>query len=279
MSTTMKPMVQPIFSLLRLLCACLPAVILVAQPAATTAVEWFERGESKLRSKEFDEAARAFQEAERLGYLARSTQFRAATAFAAKGDTAEALAHLGKAIEVGFAALPFLDADPAFGELRGLPQFKELRARAMHPCRNHSGYRKLDFWVGDWDVVTNDARRTPAGTNRIEKTLDGCAVIENWLDVSGIEGKSFFAFNLVTGKWKQLWVQANTDYKEKEMAEELAGGAVRFQGTIAAPGGRVIYDRTTLTPMPDGTVRQHIEQARDGVNWQTVFDAIYVRAK
>jgi hypothetical protein len=40
-----------------------------------------------------------------------------------------------------------------------------------------------------------------------------------------------------------------------------------------------VLDRTTLTPLADGRVRQVIERSSDGgTTWTTGFDAMYVRA-
>lgn len=68
--------------------------------------------------------------------------------------------------------------------------------------------------------------------------------------------------------------------KEKTLVEEFPDGGVRFQGEIPLPDGRKVLDRTTLTPRPDGTVRQLIEQSSDaGKTWRVVFDAIYTRQR
>ena len=48
-----------------------------------------------------------------------------------------------------------------------------------------------------------------------------------------------------------------------------------FQGELEGSNGTIYYDRTTLTALPDHTVRQEIQISRDGVNWRTAFDAIY----
>lgn len=267
--------------LILLLLVALSALAQVAPSKAPpkTQLAWFQEGEAFLNTKDYDSAIKAFEEAEKLGYLPRSTRFRMATAAAAKGDASETLRHMERAVEAGFGAVYLLESNPVFQAIRKTPEFQEIERRAAHPCQNHAAFKKLDFWVGDWAVVSNDPKREASGTNKIEKTLDGCAIIENWRDVTGHEGKSFFALNIVTGKWKQLWVQDDTGYKEKDLIEELPDGGVRFQGKLAAPGGRVIYDRTTLTPMKDGSVRQHIEQSLNGKVWQTTFDALYVPAK
>ncbi|MGD8277921.1 MAG: hypothetical protein PVH00_07835, partial [Gemmatimonadota bacterium] len=65
--------------------------------------------------------------------------------------------------------------------------------------------------------------------------------------------------------------------KQKALVARLEDGGVRFQGTITAADGRRWLDRTTLTPLPDRRVRQHIEISTDGgATWRTTFDAFYV---
>ena len=66
--------------------------------------------------------------------------------------------------------------------------------------------------------------------------------------------------------------------KEKR-ALPVAGGGMRFQGELV-DGGRIILDRTTLTPLPDGRVRQVIETSTDGgTTWKVQFDALYERRR
>lgn len=139
-------------------------------------------------------------------------------------------------------------------------------------------FHRLDFWVGNWKVY--DAKTgEPDGTNRIEKILRGCAVVENWTEADGSgEGKSLFYYNPANGKWRQVWVTSAGTSKEKEMVAAPAPDAVRFQGEIALRGNRTVLDRTTLQPLPDGRVRQTIEISRDhGATWQVNYDAFYVR--
>lgn len=152
---------------------------------------------------------------------------------------------------------------------------QQPRRPPERPCNDNSAWQKLDFWVGDWDVFVGDRK---VGTNRIEKILRGCAVWENWTNVFGREGKSLFYYNPVTEEWKQVWVTDSGNMKEKTLIAEIDDGGVRFQGMLPQEDGSHILDRTTLTPLDDGTVRQLIEQSRDdGHTWKTTFDAIYRR--
>jgi hypothetical protein len=129
------------------------------------------------------------------------------------------------------------------------------------PCTSGE-YSKLDLWIGEWDVVS-DAGET-LGHNKIEKIVGGCAILENWTDAQGGSGKSLFYFFPQTKQWKQVWVTDGGNVKEKQLLPEFAGPGVRFQGTIRKKDGGTYLDRTTLTPLANGDVRQVIELSFDG---------------
>ena len=137
----------------------------------------------------------------------------------------------------------------------------------------------LDFWVGDWTVT---AGGRPAGTDRVERVSKGAAIIERWTDTDGGEGTSLFSFDPYACTWHQLWITDSPaqvgGLKHKDLVALAPGTSVRFQG--AYPGRRsvTVLDRTTLTKLADGTVRQLIEVSVDGgAVWQSAFDAIYRR--
>jgi hypothetical protein len=138
------------------------------------------------------------------------------------------------------------------------------------------GHHELDFWIGDWDVLDQQGHKL--GTNRIEEILNGAALLEHWRDVDGHEGKSWFYFYQQENRWKQIWVTDEGFVKEKAFVEKLPDGSTRFRGEIPLHDGRKILDQTTLTPLPDGSVRQVIERSEDGAKtWKISFDAIYRR--
>ena len=145
-------------------------------------------------------------------------------------------------------------------------------------CDDEPNYSLLDFWVGEWNVFAGDEL---VGHNLIEKVLDGCAVTEEWTSAGGGRGKSLF-FVDSAGRWKQVWVtqwaMAPGGTKEKSQVGGAPQGGVRFQGELAHPAVGKWLDRTTLTPVEDGSVRQLIEISKDnGESWQTSFDAVYRR--
>lgn len=164
-------------------------------------------------------------------------------------------------------------AAPAFGD------DTDARVKKVLSCQDERGYHEMDFWLGEWTVRLGTR---VVGTNRIQKMLKGCAVMEHWTGADGSEGKSLFYYDGVADVWKQVWVTdaayAPGGLKEKVLVERLPGGALRFQGEITTANGATYLDRTTLTPNPDGTVRQWIQISTDGGEmWTSTFDATYER--
>lgn len=149
-------------------------------------------------------------------------------------------------------------------------------ALAQGSCAGDEEFALLDFWVGEWEVRMGNRK---VGANRIEKIVGGCALLENWTDTRGGEGKSLFYRVPSEDAWKQVWVtpspKTSGGVKEKALVEVLDDGGTVFRGTITIDGIPVL-DQTTLTPLPDGTVRQVIEHSRDGGStWRRMFEAIY----
>jgi hypothetical protein len=145
-------------------------------------------------------------------------------------------------------------------------------------CADAPEYHRLDFWLGDWDVYVGG---TLDGRNQIVAILNGCAVQENWSDASGYEGKSWFFVNPATHHLRQVWLTSVARMpggtKEKSEVSSEDSRSIRFQGAVLASDGSTLFDRTTLTPGGDGTVRQLIETSHDARHWTLSYDAVYRR--
>lgn len=148
-------------------------------------------------------------------------------------------------------------------------------------CAADPAFHALDFWVGTWRVRSNGRY---AGSDVVTSELAGCAVVEKWSDADGSHGQGLFVYDTFSGRWQQMWVSDAATHvgglKFKTLVARYPDGGVRFQGVLPAPPGKPpILDRTTLTPVADGTVHQVIEISRDGGStWTATFDATYARA-
>lgn len=168
------------------------------------------------------------------------------------------------------AILMFILLFVAAGAVRG--------QQNISPCSDKNLFRQLDFWVGEWTVYSGDVR---IGENRIEKVLDGCAILEHWSSARGTEGKSLFYVDSDRKIWKQVWVTSNAlrpgGTKEKQQVATLVNGAIRFLGSYRSEG-TMIMDRTTLIPVSEDTVRQLIQISSDGGDhWIDRFNGVYIR--
>ena len=158
----------------------------------------------------------------------------------------------------------------------GLAAALAAAAQATAPCRATDVSRNLDFWVGDWDVYVGTRL---AGRDTVERILDGCAVTERWNGGAGDEGISLFAYDARKDLWTQNWVTSNSANPggiKVKVLRAHSPTSITFQGEIEGKSGAAYYDRTILTVLPAGRVHQQIQVSRDGINWRTGFDAIYV---
>lgn len=151
------------------------------------------------------------------------------------------------------------------------PGYAQEQARPV-PCSTDN-YRQFDFWVGEWNV-TSDGKQ--AGTNRIEKVHNDCALAEHWQGAGNFSGSSYNIYDWSTGQWHQTWVDSTGTLLQLDGG--LVDGSMVLQGQrLAIDGsGAMQTHKVTWTPNSDGSVRQHWEASTDdGETWKTVFDAIY----
>lgn len=140
------------------------------------------------------------------------------------------------------------------------------------PC-SAAEYRQFDFWIGDWQVYVGDKL---AGTNRVDRILDGCVLMENWVGSKGGTGHSFNVFDVQTGKWEQTWVDNGGGVIH--FLGNYADGKMALAGTTYGPKGEAQPNKLTFWNNSDGTVRQLWESSNDeGKTWTVLFDGLYKR--
>lgn len=133
-------------------------------------------------------------------------------------------------------------------------------------------HRQFDFWVGDWLVRTPDGE--VAGENRIDKTLNGCVLLENWQGAKGSTGKSFNMYFERDGRWHQTWVDGRGG--RLDLAGEFGEGRMVLSGEMPARDGGAVLHEIAWTPLENGTVKQHWRASRDGgESWNDLFVGIY----
>jgi hypothetical protein len=136
--------------------------------------------------------------------------------------------------------------------------------------------RQFDFWVGVWQVTEQGK---PAGVNRVELVLDGCALLENWSGATGSTGKSLNFYDAADGLWHQTWVDGSGG--ALFLSGKFENGTMRLEGERPASGDEpATRHRITWTPLPDGKLRQVWESSPAGkATWTVLFDGLYEAAR
>ncbi len=141
------------------------------------------------------------------------------------------------------------------------------------PCAAITHDHDFDFWLGTWEVRSGGAI---VGHNVIESGQSGCAVIEHWTAMPGHTGTSLNAYDPARKHWRQWWVDGSGEIVELE--GERTATTMVLEGPYTHVDGTITRLRGTWTPNPDGTVRQYIEESKDGgATWAVWFDGMYAR--
>ncbi|MCG6873202.1 MAG: hypothetical protein LJE84_13005 [Gammaproteobacteria bacterium] len=229
---------------------------------------------SQFRLEQWQAALSNFGEVEKLGGGSPVVYARAGIAAAKLKQEKNTLRWARLAAEAGFPP-GFFSNQEAFAWLKDNADFQAVIATAEQkafPCRSGAVWRQFDFWLGEWKVSTPDGRH--AGDNRIEKSLEGCLLIENWTSQSGSSGKSVNYYDPALKKWVQVWIDAGGGVIRAEGG--LEDGAMKLYGHRHTVEGEKLAYRMTFTPEKDGSVHQLLEESPDdGKTWELSFDGIY----
>lgn len=177
----------------------------------------------------------------------------------------------------GFNQYHQLKEDRDFQTVRNDLRFERIlekvKLNAM-PCLRESGYRQFDFWIGSWNVVDSKTNQS-VGSSEITSILDECVIMENWMPINGVAGKSFNMYLVGDHKWRQTYVDANGTFSEYYDGE-FTDQAMRFKLKMA-PGDSTLK-RMTFYVINKDCVRQLGELSKDGgVTWESEFDLTYGR--
>jgi hypothetical protein len=147
-----------------------------------------------------------------------------------------------------------------------------FQATAPSGCGDHAAYKVLAAWVGEWDV--KNAAGQSAGASRVERSPDGCGLIEHWQG-RGVPGTGLHAFNGSAQSWTHLWVDASGFTATLTGAVE--NGSVVYRRASTQPGGKERQHRMTLAPA-EGRITQTGEHSDDGgKTWLRDFQLTYLR--
>ena len=177
--------------------------------------------------------------------------------------------HVGMVSESGGPEANLMMIMPGFVEV---PDSKPAAGppTAAAPCANDPDRRRLDFWVGTWDVTTPGGYSV--GSSTVQVVSGGCAILERWTSRKGANGNSLSTFNTNLHQWQQYWIGQDggvTEYRESTWSGNALTLVARSQSSVV---------RMTIAPVDAKSVRQLGESSTDGgKSWSTSYDFVYHR--
>jgi len=167
------------------------------------------------------------------------------------------------AVAVGLVSAPFhrRQVEPAQGA-------------TTTPCTADSGYQRLAFWVGDWDVF--DSAGTHYATQRVRAVIDECAITAEWASAGGNKGMGLSAFDMKTREWKQVYVSNQVPFRSgvslRTSDPSYTGPGIRFISLPHPTAADLAQSRVTIMPLTGHRALQEFEDSHDGgKTWQVVF--------
>lgn len=239
---------------------------------------WDGLGVSRYSLRKYSLAVEAFEK-ENAMKANPVTMYNIACSYALENLPDKAIEWLGKAVDNNLPPYTDPNTDPDLKSLVGDGRFGELLKKIdvkRNPCMYSPEARQFGFWVGHWDVFNPPGQKV--GTSVIEQSATGCAIMENWTDAFGGNGRSMNFYDPGTGKWYQYWIGRNgipTRY-----SGTFRDGAMRFETDPVQSGNETHIQRLTFFDLDPNTVRQFAQKSIDGGRtWSVVYDFKYVRKK
>ncbi len=143
--------------------------------------------------------------------------------------------------------------------------------------KNLSPQRQFDFWLGEWEVYTNDEL---VGKNTVQLLQNGNVLQENWVsEKENFTGTSNSFYNSKIKKWQQIWVDKNgSNLLLKGFFENEK--MVLVSDPDSNMGEENSIHKISWIQLPNGDVKQIWESTIDkGKNWSIQFEGIYKKKK
>ncbi len=143
-------------------------------------------------------------------------------------------------------------------------------------------FRQFDFWVGEWELSwpasETSGRKPGRGTNRIERALDDCVIVEHFVGTPSMDlrGMSVSTFNKRKGKWQQTWVDNSGGYLD--FVGEFKDGQMILAREAVVSEARKFLQRMVWKNIQPDSLDWSWERSDDGgQTWKVLWPIHYQR--
>jgi tetratricopeptide (TPR) repeat protein len=210
--------------------------------------------------------------------------FVLAKCYSALNETDKALYYLSDAATHGNKGYSGL-SDTLFKNVRAEKRFKTISEQLKvnsAPGLYDSRYKKMDYFIGIWDVFTGEKYDQKVAVDTVTQTSGGYSTIEKfkWTAGGNYTGFSMTFFDPATQKFRMCWAGSSGDIRNFEEIHSDENTMQLLAITNTAEN-ELVHRRMTITYDPKaGTIHEYIENSADmGRTWVGNFDAVFKKAK
>ena len=203
------------------------------------------------------------------GRVRRWALYNIACVYALKGDKRMALDYLSESAEEGFRTENPIMEDPDLVSLLDEPEFK-LLAEMFKPVAQRDVYRRFDFLIGRWNLVTEDDQKI--GSLVVEKK--GLTLLGEYTPESNSPLTTLVAFyDPEISDWRQWWLDKRGPVIQLQ-GDSAQDGSLVLSGHQVAADGEKILARAIYTDAEGGIVHLELATSNDeGATWLKLIDA------
>jgi hypothetical protein len=139
--------------------------------------------------------------------------------------------------------------------------------------------KQFDFWIGEWDLSYVEDGKAGKSRNRITKSLDGCAILEEFSGAPGtkLDGRSLSTYDRLTRKWKQTWIDNTASYLD--FTGGFRDGTMVLVREAETTGGK-FHQRMVFQDIKRDSLKWLWQRSDDGGRtWSTQWEIDYRRIK
>jgi tetratricopeptide (TPR) repeat protein len=260
---------------------------------------WFFLATSQISQKKYTEAIENFKKANQFDIEPKTfrngSYFQIAKSYAALNDKANSLKYLNTIADNagGRIFVNRLNNDKDFDLLKNDPALtpiKEKMEKNTSPCLYDQNSKKLDFFIGTWDVFVQNSDKQyviKVGEDSVVRSEGGCSLLEYFIyfqakgsGLPDFKGKSMSFFDPARQKFIHCWAGSAGDIYNYEAIDE-GENTITFLAIANSQADGLMHRKFKFTfHSEDGSLHQLIENSYDlGKTWRVDWDAKFIKKK
>jgi Flp pilus assembly protein TadD len=201
-------------------------------------VDWFRLGYALHMTGDLDRALEAHTKATEYAQFRPIALYNVGCAHALQGHKDKAFEALERSAKAGFAMADHIHTDSDLDTLHSDDRWSSFVKQIERNAEIDDKQTAMDFMVGSW-TLTFDGQEI--GVSKIERSVDGNCITEDWESERYGMGKSLYFYDARSDKWRHVAIGLNAEVLD--MTGGYDSGKMIFKGKDDDGAYRQIFAR------------------------------------